>query len=325
MNVLVTGCAGFIGMHVAARLLDDGISVVGVDNFDPYYDVALKEARAARLAQHTGFRLMRIDLAEAGAVASLFAQGGFAGVVHLAAQPGVRYSLVNPQAYTRNNLVAFGNVLEGCRSAGVGHLVYASSSSVYGANHSLPFSEDQRVDHPVSFYAATKRANELMAHSYSHLYRLPTTGLRFFTVYGPWGRPDMSPMIFARAILAGDTIDVFNDGRMRRDFTYVDDIVEGVVRVLQRPPEVAQGDPSAIYNIGNHVAVELETFIAMLEALLGKRANKRYLPMQAGDVPATYASIERLHAVTGFAPGTPLAEGLARFVDWYKSYYGAQR
>ncbi len=325
MNILVTGCAGFIGMHVAARLLDDGISVVGVDNFDPYYDVALKEARAARLLQHPAFRLLRLDLAEAGAVASLFEPGGFTSVVHLAAQPGVRYSLINPQAYTRNNVVAFGNVLEGCRSSGIDHLVYASSSSVYGSNHTLPFSEDQRVDHPVSFYAATKRANELMAHSYSHLYRLPTTGLRFFTVYGPWGRPDMSPMIFARAILAGEIIDVFNGGRMRRDFTYVDDIVEGVVRVLQCPPAVAQDDPSAIYNIGNSIAVELETFIATLEDLLGRRANKRYLPMQAGDVPATYASIERLHAVTGFAPRTPLAEGLARFVDWYKSYYGAHR
>ncbi|MEP6657179.1 MAG: NAD-dependent epimerase/dehydratase family protein [Betaproteobacteria bacterium] len=325
MSVLVTGCAGFIGMHVAARLLDDGIAVVGVDDFDPYYDVALKEARAARLLQHSAFRLIRLDLAEAGAVASLFEPRAFTGVVHLAAQPGVRYSLINPQAYTRNNVLAFGNVLEACRSSGIDHLVYASSSSVYGSNHTLPFSEDQRVDHPVSYYAATKRANELMAHSYSHLYRLPTTGLRFFTVYGPWGRPDMSPTIFARAILAGETIDVFNGGRMRRDFTYVDDIVQGVVRVLQRPPGAAQDPPSAIYNIGNNIAVELETFIATLEHLLGKRANRRYLPMQPGDVTATYASIERLHALTGFAPNTPLAEGLARFVDWYKSYYGAQR
>lgn len=322
MNVLVTGCAGFIGMHVAARLLDSGHAVVGVDNFDPYYDVGLKEARVARLADRPGFSIARLDLADADAVSALFRNGGVTAVVHLAAQPGVRYSLVNPGAYVRNNLVAFGHVLEGCRHAHVAHLVYASSSSVYGANHALPFTEDQRVDHPVSLYAATKKANELMAHSYSHLYGLPTTGLRFFTVYGPWGRPDMSPMIFTRAILAGEPIQVFNGGRMRRDFTYVDDIVEGVVRVLERPPAAAVA-PYAIYNIGNNDAVELETFIATLERLLGKPAQRRYLPMQSGDVPATYASIERLHALTGFAPRTALTEGLARFVDWYKAYYAA--
>jgi UDP-glucuronate 4-epimerase len=325
MKVLVTGAAGFIGMHLVRALLARGREVVGVDSFDAYYDVTLKEARARELAVTPGFELVRADLAEVSDVTALFAAHRFdGGVVHLAAQPGVRYSLVNPGAYVRNNLVAFGALLEACRHAAVPHLVYASSSSVYGANHVLPFSEDQNVDHPVSFYAATKKANELMAESYSHLYRLPATGLRFFTVYGPWGRPDMSPMIFTRAILAGKTIDVFNHGRMRRDFTYVDDIVEGVARVLELPPEGAYGSaPHAIYNIGNHDAVELETFIATLERLLGKTAQKRYLPMQDGDVPATYASIDRLRARTGFAPSTPLAQGLARFVDWYRRYYGS--
>ncbi|MEP7208741.1 MAG: NAD-dependent epimerase/dehydratase family protein [Casimicrobiaceae bacterium] len=322
-GVLVTGAAGFIGMHVAQRLLAEGHAVTGVDTFDPYYDVALKEARAARLAAHPAFTLRRTDCADEAAMRDLFATGDITRVVHLAAQPGVRYSLVNPQAYVRNNLVAFGHVLEGCREAGIGHLVFASSSSVYGANHTLPFSEDQDVDHPVSFYAATKKANELMAHSYSHLYRVPTTGLRFFTVYGPWGRPDMSPMIFTRAILEGRPIDVYNHGRMRRDFTYVDDIVEGVVRVLALPPSAEAGAPAAVYNIGNSDAVELETFITTLEGLLGRTAVKRYLPMQPGDVPATYASIDRLQALTGFAPRTSLADGLARFVDWYRMYYTA--
>ena len=322
MNVLVTGAAGFIGMHVAARLLADGHAVTGVDAFDPYYDVALKEARAERLVSLPGFRLLRTDLADAAACATLF-RGGFDAVVHLAAQPGVRYSLVNPEAYVRNNLVAFGHVLEGCRQARVGHLVYASSSSVYGANHVLPFSEDQSVDRPVSLYAATKKSNELMAHSYSRLYGFPSTGLRFFTVYGPWGRPDMSPVLFTRSILAGVPIDVFNHGRMRRDFTYVDDIVEGVVRVLVCPPRAEDGDAAAaVYNIGNHESVELETFIATLERLLGRRAQKRYLPMQPGDVPETFASIERLRTLTGFAPSTPLADGLAHFVAWYREYYG---
>jgi UDP-glucuronate 4-epimerase len=240
--------------------------------------------------------------------------------VHLAAQPGVRYSLINPEAYIRNNLVAFGHVLEGCRHAGIAHLVYASSSSVYGANHVLPYSEDQRVDHPVSLYAATKKANELMAHSYSHLYRLPATGLRFFTVYGPWGRPDMAPTLFTRAILAGAPITVFNGGRMRRDFTYIDDIVEGVVRVLAQPP-AGDDAPHAIYNIGNNSAVELTTFIATLERLLGRTAIRHEAPMQPGDVPATYAAIDRIKAATGFAPRTPLADGLARFVAWYRDYH----
>jgi UDP-glucuronate 4-epimerase len=325
MRVLVTGAAGFIGMHVAHRLLDAGAAVVGVDSFDPYYDVALKEARAATLAARAGFALERLDLAEADATAQLFASGAFTHVVHLAAQPGVRYSLVNPGAYHRNNLVAFGHVLEGCRHARVAHLAYASSSSVYGANHTLPWSEDQPVDHPVSLYAATKKSNELVAHTYSHLFALPTTGLRFFTVYGPWGRPDMAPMLFTKAILAGEPIRVFNHGRMRRDFTFVDDIAEGVVRVLARPPGpcAASGAPYAVYNIGNHDAVELTAFIATLERLLGREAKKEFLPMQPGDVEATYASIDRLAAATGFAPRTPLAAGLARFVDWYRGYYRA--
>jgi len=322
-GVLVTGCAGFIGMHTAERFLAQGAPVIGIDNFDPYYDVALKEARLARLAGRPGFRFARVDLADAGATARLFGDGGFTRVVHLAAQPGVRYSLVNPGAYFTNNLTAFGHVVEGCRHAKIAHLVYASSSSVYGANHKLPFSEDQSVDHPVSLYAATKKANELIAHSYSHLYRLPTTGLRFFTVYGPWGRPDMAPMLFAKAILAGEPIRVFNNGKMRRDFTYVDDIVEGIVRVVGKPPGGNEdAAPYAVYNIGNHEAVELETFIATLERLLGRSAIRDYAPMQPGDVPATYAAIDRLAAVTGFAPHTPLAEGLARFVAWYRQYHG---
>jgi UDP-glucuronate 4-epimerase len=324
--VLVTGAAGFIGMHTSRALLDAGAEVVGVDNFEPYYDVALKQSRLATLSGRERFRFARVDLADAAATEQLFHTGRCSHVVHLAAQPGVRYSLVAPEAYVRNNLTAFGHVLEGCRHNGVEHLVYASSSSVYGANHTLPFSEDQRIDRPVSLYAATKAANELMAHSYGHLFGLPTTGLRFFTVYGPWGRPDQAPMLFTAAILAGRPITVFNHGRMRRDFTYIDDIVEGVVRTLaQRPPPRADsGAPHAVYNIGNHEAVELETFIATLERLLGRTAMRDYRDMQPGDVPATYASIDRLRAATGFAPRTPLAEGLARFVEWYRGYYGAQ-
>ena len=323
MKVLVTGAAGFIGMHLAHRLRRDGAEVIAVDSFDPYYDVALKRARAARL-EKAGVRCEALDLADVAATSDFFRRTHITHVAHLAAQPGVRYSLVNPAAYLRNNIDAFGAVLEGCRSGKVEHLVYASSSSVYGANHTLPFSEDQNVDHPVSLYAAIEKANELMAHSYSHLYRLPATGLRFFTVYGPWGRPDMSPMLFARAMLEGRPIKVFNYGRMQRDFTYIDDVVEGVVRVLARPPvpSVASDAPNAIYNIGNHTAVELEVFIGELERLLGVRAIRQYEPLQPGDVPATFASIERLVAATGFAPSTPLSVGLANFVEWYREYYG---
>ena len=322
-RVLVTGVAGFIGMHTARALLDAGAQVTGIDSFEPYYDVRLKEARVAELANRPGFAFERVDLADGPATLRLFDDGRFDYVVHLAAQPGVRYSLVEPALYIRNNLDAFGNVIEGCRRAAVAHLVYASSSSVYGASHTLPFSEDQPVDHPVSLYAATKKANELMAHCYSHLYRLPTTGLRFFTVYGPWGRPDQAPMRFTQAILAGEPIAVFNHGRMQRDFTYVDDIVEGVLRTLAQIPAATgeSGAPYAIYNIGNHEPVALESFVALLERLLGRTAVRNYLPLQPGDVPATYAAIDRLRAATGFAPRTPLDAGLARFVEWYRSYY----
>jgi UDP-glucuronate 4-epimerase len=323
MHVLVTGAAGFIGMHTARALLAAGARVTGVDNFDPYYDVTLKEARLVELAGRAGFDFVRLDLADPATTGQLFARGSFTHVVHLAAQPGVRHSITHPLAYLRNNLDAFGHVLEGCRHARVAHLVYASSSSVYGASHTLPFSEDQRVDQPVSLYAATKCANELMAYSYAHLYRLPVTGLRFFTVYGPWGRPDQAPMLFTRAILAGEPIRVFNEGRMRRDFTYVDDIVEGVTRTLALPPAADRGAPAAIYNIGNNEPVELTEFIAVLERLLGRRAVCDYQPMQAGDVPETCASIARLQALTGFTPRTPLGDGLARYVAWYRDYHRA--
>jgi UDP-glucuronate 4-epimerase len=320
MHVLVTGAAGFIGMHTAKALLERGARVTGVDNFDPYYDVSLKEARVATLQGTPGFAFERIDLAESDATAKLFRDGAFTHVVHLAAQPGVRHSLTHPEAYLRNNVVAFGHVLEGCRHTHVAHLVYASSSSVYGASHELPFTEDQRVDRPVSLYAATKCANEAMAHSYAHLFGLPATGLRFFTVYGPWGRPDQAPMLFTKAILAGRRIDVFNAGQMERDFTYVDDIVEGVVRTLSLPP--ASAPPAAIYNIGNSEAVPLTEFIGTLSRILGREPIVRNVPMQPGDMRTTYASIERLHALTGFAPRTPLADGLARFAAWYRDYYG---
>jgi UDP-glucuronate 4-epimerase len=321
-HVLVTGAAGFIGMHVARALCDVGARVTGADNLDPYYDVSLKKARLAELAARPAFAFEHADLADPAACERLLSPDTFTSVVHLAAQPGVRYSLVNPDAYVRNNLVAFGHVLERCRHCRIAHLVYASSSSVYGANHDLPFSEDQSVDHPVSLYAATKKANELMAHSYSHLFGLPTTGLRFFTVYGPWGRPDQAPMLFTKAIVEGRPIDVFNRGDMARDFTYIDDVAEGVLRTLERPPQASHGNaPYAIYNIGNHEAVSLDAFIGLLEALLGRRALRNERPMQPGDVKATYASIERLQRDTGFAPSTPLADGLARFVDWYRRYY----
>jgi UDP-glucuronate 4-epimerase len=319
MHVLVTGAAGFIGMHTARVLLAQGARVTGVDNFEPYYDVTLKEARLAQLEGTPGFAFERLDLADADATARLFRDGAFSHVVHLAAQAGVRHSLSHPDAYIRNNVTAFGHVLEGCRHARVAHLVYASSSSVYGANHRLPFSEDQRVDHPVSLYAATKCANELMAYSYAHLFALPVTGLRFFTVYGPWGRPDQAAMLFTKAILAGQPIKVFNRGDMKRDFTYIDDIVEGVARVVPMPPRDAV--PSVIYNIGNNEAVALDEFIDTLSRILGREAIRDQQPMQPGDMAATYASIERLRTATGFAPQTPLAEGLARFVAWYRDYY----
>ncbi len=324
-RVLVTGGAGFIGMHVALRLARAGADVVAVDNFDPYYDVALKEARVRELARERRVAFRRHELCDADATAELFRDGGFSHVVHLAAQPGVRYSLVNPGAYLANNVDAFGHVLEGCRHARTAHLLYASSSSVYGANHTLPFSEDQRTDTPVSLYAATKKADEMMAYSYAHLYALPATGLRFFTVYGPWGRPDMATMIFTRAILEGTPIEVFNHGDMRRDFTFVDDIVEGVVRVLAKPPapDTATGAPHAIYNIGNNRSVPLGEFIDTLERLLGRRATRVDKPMQPGDVKDTYASIDRIAARTGFAPKTSLGDGLAAFVAWYRGYYGA--
>jgi UDP-glucuronate 4-epimerase len=335
MKVLITGAAGFIGMHVAQRLLARGDEVVGIDNLNDYYDVGLKEARLAQLAGLPGFRFVRLDIADTAGVATLFEQEGFDGVINLAAQAGVRYSLQNPHAYAQSNLVGFVNLLEGCRHGKVKHFVYASSSSVYGGNTKMPFSEHDRVDHPVSLYAATKKSNELMAHAYSHLFGLPTTGLRFFTVYGPWGRPDMSYFLFADAILAGRPIDVFNHGRMQRDFTYIDDIAEGVVRVLDRPaapspafdkerPDPATSwAPYRVFNIGNHQPVELMAFIGALETALGRQAEKRFLPMQDGDVPATCADTAELRAATGFNPATPVEEGVRRFVEWYRGYYGA--
>ncbi len=333
MKVLVTGAAGFIGNHVALRLLERGDEVVGVDNMNAYYDVGLKEARLRRIRSGLPFRLARLDVADRAGMADLFAAEKPQRVVHLAAQAGVRYSLVNPHAYVDSNLIGFTNILEGCRHAQVEHLVYASSSSVYGGNARLPFSEHDNVDHPVSLYAATKKANELMAHAYSHLYRLPATGLRFFTVYGPWGRPDMALFLFTRAMLEGKPIDVFNHGDMVRDFTYIDDIVEGVIRVLDRPAaadpgfDAAAPDPATsnapyrIYNIGNNQPVKLTAYIEALEAALGIVAQKNHLPMQPGDVPATYADTRDLDAAVGFKPATPVEEGVARFVDWYRSYY----
>lgn len=325
--ILVTGAAGFIGSHVVSRLLDDGREVMGLDNMNDYYDPVLKEARLARLTGRPGFRFVRLDIMHRQGVAELFAAERFSGVVHLAAQAGVRYSLENPSAYTDTNITGFLHILEGCRHTQVGHLVYASSSSVYGANTELPFRTTDSVDHPVSLYAATKKANELMAHTYSHLFGIPATGLRFFTVYGPWGRPDMSVFLFTKAILAGVPIDVFNAGRMQRDFTYVDDIVEGVVRVLARVPqphEVAGSSsraPHRVYNIGNNSPVELMHMIETLERVIGRPAQKRMLPMQPGDVPATYADVEDLQQDVGFRPSTPIEEGLRRFVAWYREYH----
>lgn len=335
MKILVTGAAGFIGMFVCEQLLARGDEVVGIDNFNDYYEVQLKEARAMRLAVLPGFRGLRLDIADREAMAELFSVEKFDAVVHLAAQAGVRYSLKNPHAYADSNLLGFVNILEGCRHNAVKHLVYASSSSVYGGNTKMPFSEHDSVDHPVSLYAATKKANELVAHTYSHLYGLATTGLRFFTVYGPWGRPDMAPFLFIRAILAGKAIDVFNHGRMQRDFTYVDDIVEGVIRVLDRPPvanpdfDKANPDPASswapyrVFNIGNSQPVELMDFIAAFEDALGMTAQKNFLPMQPGDVPSTSADVSALTALTGFAPATSVREGISRFVAWYRDYYKA--
>ena len=330
---LVTGAAGFIGFHLCQSLLTRGESVVGLDNLNDYYNVQLKRDRLSQLIERPGFEFHKIDLADRSALTSLFAKGQFDVVVNLAAQAGVRYSLMNPQAYVDSNLVGFVNILEGCRHHGVKHLVYASSSSVYGANTRMPFSVHQNVDHPVSLYAASKKANELMAHTYSHLFGLPTTGLRFFTVYGPWGRPDMALYLFTAAILAGQPIDVYNEGRMRRDFTYIDDIVEGVIRVanhIPRPNRDWSGDdpdpgtssaPYKVYNIGNNQPVELLYFIETLERQLGVPAKKNFLPMQPGDVPATYADVDDLMRDVGFRPGTPIEDGIARFVAWYRSYH----
>ncbi|MBW6510030.1 MAG: NAD-dependent epimerase [Desulfuromonadales bacterium] len=333
MKVLVTGAAGFIGFHLSQRLLERGDEVVGLDNLNDYYDVNLKYARLTQIENKPNFRLVKTDLADREGIADLFRAESFDRVVNLAAQAGVRYSLINPHAYIDSNLQGFINILEGCRHANVEHLVYASSSSVYGANTSMPFSVHDNVDHPLSLYAASKKANELMAHTYSHLYALPTTGLRFFTVYGPWGRPDMALFLFTRAILAGEPIDVFNYGKMRRDFTYIDDIVEGVVRTLDHtatanpqwdgatPDPGTSAAPYRLYNIGNNNPVELMYLIKVLEEKLGVEAQKNWLPLQPGDVPATYADVDALSADVGFKPATPIEVGVERFVTWYREFY----
>ncbi len=335
MKILVTGTAGFIGFHLARLLLSRGDEVIGIDNVNPYYDVNLKEARLAQLKAISGFTEARISLEDKDSINALFALHQPQRVVNLAAQAGVRYSLVNPNAYIDANLVGFCNILESCRHHDVEHLVYASSSSVYGANTAMPFSVHDNVDHPVSLYAASKKANELMAHTYSHLFGLPTTGLRFFTVYGPWGRPDMALFMFTQNILAGKPIDVFNFGQHKRDFTYIDDIVEGVVRTLDHvatpnpewsgdhPDSATSKAPYRIYNIGNNQPVELMRFIEVLEECLGLTAVKNFLPMQQGDVPATYADVDALMRDVGYAPKTPIETGIARFVEWYKDYYSA--
>jgi len=337
MNVLVTGAAGFIAYHLCERLLRRGDRVTGIDNLDPYYDVSLKEARLARLKRHPGFEFVKADIVDRAAMKKFFAAGRFDAIVNLAAQAGVRYSMENPHAYTDTNVTGFLNILEGARHAGTGHLVFASSSSVYGANTRLPFRESDNVDHPLALYAATKKANELMAHSYSHLFGIPATGLRFFTVYGPWGRPDMALFLFTRGILAGEAIPVFNEGRMVRDFTYVDDIAEGVVRILDRPATAnadwsgSEPDPATsrapyrIYNIGNHQRVELLRYIRAIEVALGRKAVLNLMPMQAGGVPATEADTSALEAATGFQPATTVEEGVKRFVDWYCDYYRVPR
>ena len=332
--VLVTGAAGFIGFHTTLKLLDEGRHVIGLDNMNDYYDVRLKWDRVAVLQRHPGFQFFRLDLADDAAINEFFTEHPLHIVIHLAAQAGVRYSLMNPRAYIQSNVQGFINVLEGCRLAGVKHLLFASSSSVYGANERTPFSVHDNVDHPVSLYAATKKANELMAHTYSHLYGLPCTGLRFFTVYGPWGRPDMALFLFTRAILNGEPIKIFNNGQMSRDFTYIDDIVEAMLRIMARPPlpdhgwNVLQPDPGTsfapyrIYNIGNNKPVQLLEFISTIEEVLQIKARKEFLPMQPGDVRQTYADIQDLAEEFGYRPDTPLREGISRFVAWYKHYYG---
>ena len=332
-KILVTGAAGFIGYHLSKRLLANGEQVVGFDNVNSYYSVQLKQDRLRQLESIPDFRFVKASLEDRATIEQLFRTERFEVVVNLAAQAGVRYSLENPHAYIDSNIVGFTNILEGCRHHGVKHLVYASSSSVYGANTTMPFSVHHNVDHPVSLYAATKKANELMAHTYSSLYGLPTTGLRFFTVYGPWGRPDMALFLFTKAILEGKPIDVFNNGKMQRDFTYVDDIVEGLVRLIDVIPggnsawSSASPDPGSsyapyrLYNIGNNSPVELIRFIEVLEGCLGRTAEKRFLPIQAGDVPATYADVEDLMREVGFRPATSIEEGIRRFVDWYRNYY----
>ena len=333
MKILLTGAAGFIGMTTTLRLLARGDEVVGLDNLNDYYSVQLKRDRLARLTPHPGFRFVQMDVADRPGIEALFAGERFDRVIHLAAQAGVRYSLQNPHAYIDSNIVGFMNILEGCRHSGVQHLVYASSSSVYGGNTKMPFSEHDSVDHPVSMYAATKKANELMAHTYSHLFGLPTTGLRFFTVYGPWGRPDMALFLFTKAILEGRPIDVFNHGQMRRDFTFVDDIVEGVIRVTDRvaapdpayrPEQPDPGTSSApfrVFNIGNNSPVPLLDFIGCIEDALGRRAQKNLLPLQDGDVPATFANVDTLRDWVGFTPATDIRDGIGRFVAWYRDYY----
>lgn len=333
MRILVTGAAGFIGSALSLKLLARGDFVYGIDNLNNYYDVSLKEARLGRLRSQANFRFQKVDVADRGGIARLFQNESFDVVAHLAAQAGVRYSLENPHAYIDSNLVGFCNILEGCRHSKVGHLVYASSSSVYGANRKLPFSEHDNVDHPMSLYAATKKANELMAHTYASLYDLPCTGLRFFTVYGPWGRPDMALFKFTRGILEGKPIPVYNNGQMIRDFTYVDDIVEGVVRVIDRtvarnpawsgekPDPATSYAPYKVYNIGNNQPVELMRYIRVLEESLGRKAEIEFLPMQDGDVPATYADTTELERDVGFKPQTPVDVGVRRFVEWYRQYY----
>jgi UDP-glucuronate 4-epimerase len=331
--ILVTGAAGFIGYHVARRLLENGKQVVGLDILNAYYDPKLKDARLAELAKFPGFRFVKLDLADRAGMAALFAEQKFPYVVHLAAQAGVRHSLVDPHAYIDSNLVGFTNVLEGCRHNGCKHLLYASSSSVYGSNTKMPFSIHENVDHPLSLYGASKKANELMAHSYAHLFKMPTTGLRFFTVYGPWGRPDMAMWIFAKAIAAGEPIKLFNHGNMRRDFTYVDDVVESIERLVDRAPAADpnySGDapdpgsssaPWRVYNIGNNNPVELLEVVRLLEEKLGKKAIRELVPMQPGDVPATFANVDDLMRDVDFKPATPIAEGIGRFIEWYRAYH----